>query len=86
MQYQRMQAIEHCKDQFLHSGGTISHRFRAMHNALTQLTCYYIQLPSLQQHRVLRQLKFVPYFHVFFICINGNINFIMVLILIIDGY
>lgn len=52
------------QDQFQHSGETISRHFGAVLNALTQLTCSYIKLPSLHPHRILRQPKFAPYFQV----------------------
>jgi hypothetical protein len=52
------------QDIFQHSGETITHHFRAVLNALTQLTCNYIQLPSLHPHRILRHPKFAPYFQV----------------------
>ena len=52
------------QDQFQHSGETISRHFAAMLNALTQLTCHYICLPSPHPHRILRQPKFSPYFQV----------------------
>jgi hypothetical protein len=42
------------QDTFQHSGEIITHHFRAVLNALTQLTCNYIQLPSLHPHRILR--------------------------------
>ena len=54
------------QDQFQHSGETISRHFRSVLNALTQLTCNYIRLPSLHQHRILRQPKFAPYFQVMY--------------------
>ena len=54
------------QDQFQHSGETISRHFRSMLNALTQLTCNYIRLPSLHQHRILRQPKFASYFQVMY--------------------
>ncbi|CAD6264844.1 unnamed protein product [Miscanthus lutarioriparius] len=50
------------QDQFQHSGETISRHFAAVLNALTQLTCHYICLPSPHPHRILRQPKFSPYF------------------------
>lgn len=55
------------QDQFQHSGETISRHFRSVLNALTQLTCNYIRLPSLHQHRILRQPKFAPYFQVMYL-------------------
>jgi hypothetical protein len=49
---------------FQHSRETITRHFRVVLNALTQLTCNYIQLPSLHPHRILRQPKFATYFQV----------------------
>jgi hypothetical protein len=65
------------QDIFQHSGETISRHFRSVLDALTQLTCNYIRLPSLHQHRILRQPKFAPYFQVmYFFVYQSKINFI----------
>jgi hypothetical protein len=50
------------QDMFQHSGETITRHFRAVLNALTQLTCNYIQLPSLHPHRILRHPKLLHTF------------------------
>jgi len=50
--------------EFQHSGETISRHFRAVLDAITQLTCVYIRRPSLHPHQILRRLKFHPFFHV----------------------
>jgi hypothetical protein len=65
------------QDIFQHSGETISRHFRSVLDALTQLTCNYIRLPSLHRHRILRQPKFAPYFQVLYSLVyQSKINFI----------
>ena len=55
------------QDQFRHSEETISPKQCSAR--LTQLTCNYIRLPSLHQHRILKQPKFAPLllWNIFFI-------------------
>jgi hypothetical protein len=51
-----------------------SRRFAAVLNALTQLTCHYICLPSPHPHRILRQPKFSPYFQVIIKIVHFHAN------------
>jgi hypothetical protein len=62
------------QDQFQHSGETISRHFAAVLNALTQLTCHYICLPSPHPHHILRQPKFSPYFQVIKKIVHFHVN------------
>ena len=52
------------QDRFQHGADSISTYFHAVLNAITRLTCNYIQ-PSVHQHPILRQQKF-SYFKVMF--------------------
>src|SRR4051812_8370679 len=52
------------QDRFQHGADSISTYFHLVLNAITLLTCNYIQ-PSVHQHHILRQTKF-SYFKVFF--------------------
>ena len=65
------------QDQFQHSGETISRHFAAVLNALTQLTCHYICLPSPHPHCILRQPKFSPYFQVIKKIVHFHVNLII---------
>lgn len=55
---------ETLQDVFQHSGETISRHFRAVLEAVTQLTCIYIRPPSLHPHQILRRPQFHPFFQV----------------------
>jgi hypothetical protein len=59
------------QDRFQHGAHTISTYFHAVLNAITRLTCSYIQ-PSVHQHRILSQPKF-SYFQVI-VCSPDMVN------------